>query len=142
MLLGHRGGSGRPALLLHGGAAVPDYLGGCAEALDGLFESFRYTQRGTPPSGGDPPYTVETHVADAVAVLDHVGSTAPGRSATPGRASRPAPGPAAPSGSPDCLLIDPLGADPGMFPEVDANLRRGLSDAAARAARRHRAPAP
>jgi pimeloyl-ACP methyl ester carboxylesterase len=27
------------------------------------------------------------------------------------------------------LLIDPLGADPGVFAETDANLRRGLSDA-------------
>ena len=130
MLLGHRGGSGRPALLLHGGAAVPDYLGGCAEALDGLFESFRYTQRGTPPSGGDPPYTVETHVADAVAVLDHVGldrAWAIGHSwgghlALHLALSRP-------ERVAGLLLIDPLGADPGIFPEVDANLRRGLSDA-------------
>jgi proline iminopeptidase len=70
---GHRRESGRPALLRHGGAGVPDYMGECAEALDGLFETIRYTRRGTPPSGGDPPYTVEAHVADAVAVLDHAG---------------------------------------------------------------------
>ena len=30
----------------------------------------RYTQRGTPPSSGGPPFTIEAHIADAVAVLD------------------------------------------------------------------------
>ena len=73
VLRGHRGGSGEPALLLHGGAAVPDYTGGCAELLDGLFSTIRYTQRGTPPSEGAPPYTVEAHMADALAVLDSLG---------------------------------------------------------------------
>src|SRR5690348_727151 len=129
VLRGHRGGSGRPALLLHGGAAVPDYMGGCAEALDGVFETIRYTQRGTPPSGGGPPYTVETHVADAVAVLDHAGLDrvwAVGHSwgghlalhlavSHPGRVA-------------GLLLIAPLGADPSIFPELDANLRRGMTE--------------
>lgn len=69
-LHGHRGGTGLPALLLHGGPAVPDYTGSCAEALDGLFSTIRYTQRGTPPSTVGPPYSIESHVADAVAVLD------------------------------------------------------------------------
>jgi hypothetical protein len=54
VLDGHRAGTGRPALLLHGGAAVPDYMGGCATALDGLFATVRYTQRGTPPSTSPP----------------------------------------------------------------------------------------
>jgi pimeloyl-ACP methyl ester carboxylesterase len=70
VLQGHHGGEGAPALLLHGGAAVPDYMGGCAQLLDGLFETIRYTQRGTPPSEGGPPYTIEAHMADALAVLD------------------------------------------------------------------------
>jgi hypothetical protein len=48
---GHRGGTGPPALLLHGGAAVPDYLDGLAAELAGLFSTFRYTQRVTLPSG-------------------------------------------------------------------------------------------
>jgi Alpha/beta hydrolase family len=51
---GHRAGEGRPALLLHGGAPIPDYLGRCAKRLDGLFETIRYTQRGTPPSEAPP----------------------------------------------------------------------------------------
>jgi proline iminopeptidase len=69
-LHGHRGGAGPAALLLHGGPAVPDYLDGLAAELAGLFSTFRYTQRGTPPSGGGPPFTVEAHAADALAVLD------------------------------------------------------------------------
>src|SRR5437867_5230333 len=72
-LAGHRGGEGAPALLLHGGPAVPDYLGGLAVELDGLFESIRYTQRGTAPSTGGDPYTIEAHAGDAVAVLDACG---------------------------------------------------------------------
>jgi pimeloyl-ACP methyl ester carboxylesterase len=105
-------------------------MGDCADALDGLFETIRYTQRGTPPSGGGPPYTIETHVADAVAVLDHAGldrAWAVGHSwgghlalhlslTHPGRVA-------------GLLLIAPLGADAGIFPEADANLRRRLSDA-------------
>jgi pimeloyl-ACP methyl ester carboxylesterase len=103
LLRGHRAGTGRPALLLHGGAAVPDYMGDCAKALDGLFATIRYTQRGTPPSGGEPPYTIETHVADALAVLDFFEldrAWAIGHS---------------------------WGGHPSVFPEQDANLRRGLS---------------
>jgi len=72
-LPGQRTGSGRPALLLHGGPGLSDYMGPLAEELDGLFDTIRYTQRGTPPSTSGPPYTVETHVEDAIAVLDHFG---------------------------------------------------------------------
>jgi hypothetical protein len=50
VLRGHRGGDGRPALLLHGGAAVPDYTGGCADELGGLFHTIRYTQRPDRPA--------------------------------------------------------------------------------------------
>jgi pimeloyl-ACP methyl ester carboxylesterase len=62
-LRGHRGGTGASALLLHGGAAVPDYMSECAQRLDGLFATIRYTQRGTPPSGGGPPYTIEANAS-------------------------------------------------------------------------------
>ena len=34
-LRGERGGAGERELLLHGGAAVPDYTCECAESLDG-----------------------------------------------------------------------------------------------------------
>ena len=92
VLRGHRGGTGRPALLLHGGAALPDYTDGCAEVLDGLFSTIRYTQRGTLPSEAGPPYSVESHMADALAVLDTFGARARlGRRAFGGRAPCPAP---------------------------------------------------
>jgi pimeloyl-ACP methyl ester carboxylesterase len=73
MLVGRRGGDGRPALLLHGGPGTSDYTDGCAAELHGLLHVARYTQRGVPPSTAGPPYTIESHVADAVAVLDALG---------------------------------------------------------------------
>jgi pimeloyl-ACP methyl ester carboxylesterase len=128
-LRGHRGGSGAPALLLHGGAAVPDYMGDCASLLDGLFSTIRYTQRGTPPSDGGPPYTVDAHVADAIAVLD---SLAIERAWVIGHSWGGHLGLHIALEHPErlqgLLLIDPLGADPGVFGEQDANLRRGLTD--------------
>jgi proline iminopeptidase len=71
VLHGHRGGRGAPALLLHGGPAYPDYTEDLAAELDGLFETMRYTQRGTPPTTVGGPYTIESHMDDALAVLDH-----------------------------------------------------------------------
>jgi proline iminopeptidase len=128
-LRGDRSGRGEPALLLHGGAAVPDYMAECADLLDGLFATMRYTQRGTPPSGGGPPYTVETHVADAVAVLDSlgldrvwaIGHSWGGHLALHVALSRP-------ERIAGVLGISPLGADPAVFTELDANLRRGLTE--------------
>src|SRR5206468_16741 len=72
------GGAGRPAgsrgdqLLLHGGPAMSDYMGLLAPELDG-WQAIRYQQRGLPPSAETGPFTVEQHVADAVAVLDELG---------------------------------------------------------------------
>ena len=129
VLRGHRGGEGEPALLLHGGAAVPDYTSECASLLDGLFSTMRYTQRGTPPSGGNPPYTVESHVADAVAVLDAfgldrawaIGHSWGGHLALHLAVSHP-------ERLRGVLCIDPLGDDPALFAELDENIRRGLRD--------------
>jgi pimeloyl-ACP methyl ester carboxylesterase len=70
LLQGHLGGNGTPALVLHGGPGLPDYLGPCAGEIGDLFTTIRYTQRGTPPSTVDGPYTIETHMADALTVLD------------------------------------------------------------------------
>ncbi len=70
---GHFGGTGIPALLLHGGPGLPDYMEGCAAELGNLFTTIRYTQRGTLPSTVGAPYTVETHMADALAILDLFG---------------------------------------------------------------------
>jgi len=129
VLRGHRGGTGAPALLLHGGAAVPDYMGECAAALDGLFATIRYTQRGTPPSEAGPPYTIESHAADALAVLDALGidrAWAIGHSWGGHLALHVAH--LHEDRLLGLLLIDPLGADPTVFADLDANLRRGLSD--------------
>lgn len=69
-LYGHFGGTGVPALLIHGGPGLPDYMDGCAAELGNMFTTIRYTQRGTLPSTVGGPYTVETHTADAIAILD------------------------------------------------------------------------
>ncbi len=69
-LNGHTAGRGAPALLLHGGPGLPDYLEGCSAELANLFTTIRYTQRGVSPTTIGPPYTVETHMEDALAVLD------------------------------------------------------------------------
>ena len=128
-LSGHRGGSGPPALLLHGGAAVPDYLDGLAAELGGTFTTVRYTQRGTPPSEGGPPFTVEAHMTDALSVLDAfdvdrawaVGHSWGGHLAMHLLVAHP-----------ERLLgvvaVDPLGAFPDVFAPVDAALRARLSD--------------
>jgi proline iminopeptidase len=128
-ILGHRGGSGAPALLLHGGAAVPDYLGDCAALLHGLFATIRYTQRGTPPSEAPPPYTIEAHMADALRVLDHVElerAWAIGHSWGGHLALHLAV--AHSDRLLGVLLVNPLGADSGVFDEFGANLTRNLTD--------------
>lgn len=126
---GHRAGEGQAALLLHGGAAVPDYMGPCAEQLDELFETFRYTQRGTPPSDGGPPYTIESHMADALAVLDLFGlerAWAIGHSWGGHLALHLAV--AQPERIDGVLCIDPLGADPSVFQAFEKRLAETLTD--------------
>jgi pimeloyl-ACP methyl ester carboxylesterase len=50
---------------------VRDYTRGAAVELERVFETFRYTQRGAPPSLGVPPFSIESHMADALAVPDY-----------------------------------------------------------------------
>jgi len=69
-LRGAAGGSGPAGLLLHGGPGVPDYTAPLAAELASLVTTLRYTQRGVGPSDAGPPYSVEVHARDAVAVLD------------------------------------------------------------------------
>jgi proline iminopeptidase len=70
-LVGSQTGDGPPVLILHGGPAV-DYTAPLAACLPQV-RTIRYQQRGLPPSTTAPPYTIEAHVSDAVAVLDAVG---------------------------------------------------------------------
>lgn len=66
-------GGGPPALLLHGGPGIgAEDLVGLVEELDGLIDGVLPQQRGLEPSTLEGPRDVETHVADAIAILDHL----------------------------------------------------------------------
>jgi proline iminopeptidase len=71
-IVGSVQGTGAPLLLLHGGPAISDYMELLAPELAG-WRWVSYQQRGLAPSAVDGPFTVERHVADAVAVLDEAG---------------------------------------------------------------------
>ena len=122
-LRGWRRGVGRKLLLLHGGPGLSEYLGGLTDELADGYEVYRYQQRGLPPSTTSGPFTIEDHIEDAVAVMDHidpgpiivVGHSWGGHLAmflTLDHADRMA----------GAVMIDPLGAvaDGGMddFPDV------------------------
>jgi pimeloyl-ACP methyl ester carboxylesterase len=69
-----RRGSGPGAILMHGGPGLgAEYLIGLVEELDGLFDGLLPQQRGLYPSTLEGPRDVETHVADHIALLDHLG---------------------------------------------------------------------
>jgi proline iminopeptidase len=72
-IVGSRRGTGEPALLLHGGPGLGDYMGPVADELAPLFDVVQYQQRGLPPSVEAGPHDIETNVADAIAVLDALG---------------------------------------------------------------------
>jgi proline iminopeptidase len=129
VLRGHNGGDGHPALLLHGGAAVPDYMDGCAELLDGLFSTIRYTQRGTPPSEAGPPYSIDSHMDDALAVLDAFGlerAWAIGHSWGGHLALHLLV--AHPERLLGVLCVDALGADPSVFEDFQATVGPKLTE--------------
>jgi pimeloyl-ACP methyl ester carboxylesterase len=71
-IAGHAGGAGAPLLLLHGGPALTDYMDLLSPEVTG-WRAIRYQQRCLSPSATEGPFTVERHVADAVAVLDALG---------------------------------------------------------------------
>ena len=67
-------GEGPRTLLLHGGPGIgAEGLVSLVEELDGLIDGVLPQQRGLEPSTLAGPRDVETHVADAIAVLDHLG---------------------------------------------------------------------
>jgi pimeloyl-ACP methyl ester carboxylesterase len=130
-IAGSHTGSGPALLLLHGGPALTDYMDLLAPELDG-WHGVRYQQRGLPPSAEDGPFTVEQHVADAVAVLDELGldrAVVLGHSwgghlalhlavAHPGRVA-------------GLVIVDPLGAvGDGGVGEMGAELASRLSPSA------------
>jgi len=97
--------------------------------MGGSFTTYRYTQRGTPPSEGGPPFTVEQHMADALSVLDAFGierAWAVGHSWGGHLALHLL------VAHPDRLLgavpIDTLGAFPDVFAEIDEARNRRLSE--------------
>jgi pimeloyl-ACP methyl ester carboxylesterase len=71
-IAGHVGGAGAPLLLLHGGPALTDYMEILGAEVSG-WRTIRYQQRSLSPSATEGPFTIERHVADAVAVLDALG---------------------------------------------------------------------
>jgi pimeloyl-ACP methyl ester carboxylesterase len=129
-LVGHRSGKGPPALVLHGGPGLPDYMQGCAAELEGVFSTFRYTQRGTPPSTVRGPFSIEAHVADALAVLDAfnlervwaVGHSWGGHLALHLAVAHP-------DRLDGIVCLNPLGASNEVFPDFHENLTRRLTEA-------------
>jgi len=73
VIAGHSTGEGEPVLVLHGGPGLSDYTKLLADELAKSFNVYRYQQRGLAPSTTDGPFNVETHVADALAVMDGLG---------------------------------------------------------------------
>jgi proline iminopeptidase len=121
-------GEGPPALVLHGGPAVTDYMGGLVGELDGLARTIRYQQRGTPPSAACEPYTIEAHVADALTILDFfqierawaIGHSWGGHLAMHVAVTHP-------DRLTGLVCLGTLGISTDVFAEQDAALRRGLS---------------
>ena len=133
---GWRAGSGPPALILHGGPGLTDVTEGLATELGG-FETFRYQQRGLPPSSTEGPWSVEDHVADALAVLEWIGADRVllvGHSWGGHLAMHVAV--AAPERLGALVLVDPLGAVPdGGEADLEESLAARLpSDLVARMA--------
>jgi proline iminopeptidase len=126
-LVGCAAAEGAPALLLHGGPAIPDYMGSCALELEGLFGTIRYTQRGVPPSTVGAPYTIESHMDDALTVLDargHEQAWAIGHSWGGHLALHLLV--AHPERLLGIVCVDALGAF-DVFAELGANMQRGLA---------------
>ena len=71
-IVGWERGDGRPLLILHGGP-ITEYTAPLADRLPAGYRVIRYQQRGLAPSTVEPPFDVEAHVRDAIAVLDDRG---------------------------------------------------------------------
>jgi proline iminopeptidase len=73
-LVGWRAGKGPVVLVLHGGPGLSEYTESLLPELTEHYTVVRYQQRGLAPSTTDGPFDVETQVADALSVLDELGS--------------------------------------------------------------------
>ncbi|MER5775665.1 alpha/beta hydrolase [Streptomyces sp. NPDC002039] len=71
------GGPGRPLLALHGGMSEGLAFAGLAEALGDAWRVIAPDQRGHGDSDRAPDYRREGYIADAVALLDHLGLDVP-----------------------------------------------------------------
>ncbi|MFJ6798306.1 alpha/beta fold hydrolase [Streptomyces sp. NPDC091268] len=71
------GGPGRPLLALHGGMSEGLAFAGLAEVLGDAWRVIAPDQRGHGDSDRAPDYRPDGYVADAVALLDHLGLDAP-----------------------------------------------------------------
>jgi pimeloyl-ACP methyl ester carboxylesterase len=74
VIVAQRAGVGDPALLLHGGPGMTEYLDELADELRrARLSTVRFQQRGIAPSTLSGPFDVARQVADAIAVLDLAG---------------------------------------------------------------------
>ena len=60
-----------PAVLIHGGPGLPDYLGPVASMIDDRCLVHRYDQRGVGGSSWDGDFSIDQSVDDCVSLLDH-----------------------------------------------------------------------
>ncbi len=126
-----RGGRGpETAVLLHGGPGMSDYLETLTPLLGDRFRTIRYQQRGVPPTTIGPPFAVEAHVEDAIAVIDHeaagrawiVGHSWGGHLALHMLV-------ACPDRLAGAVIVDPLGPYLDVMEPFGARLQAGLTDA-------------
>lgn len=123
-------GDGPPAVLLHGGPGMSaSYLDPLAQLLGGVFSPILYQQRGLLPTTVDEPFTVETNVADAGAVID---AAAGGRAWIVGHSWGGHLALHLLVSSPEriagAIIVDPLGAHLEVMEEFGKRLESPLTD--------------
>jgi pimeloyl-ACP methyl ester carboxylesterase len=123
-------GDGPPAVLLHGGPGMSaSYLDPLAQLLGGVFSPILYQQRGLLPTTVDEPFTVETNVADAGAVID---AAAGGRAWILGHSWGGHLALHLLVSSPEriagAIIVDPLGAHLEVMEEFGKRLESPLTD--------------
>jgi pimeloyl-ACP methyl ester carboxylesterase len=123
-------GDGPPAVLLHGGPGMSaSYLDPLVPLLAGVLSPILYQQRGLLPTTIGEPFTVETNVADAAAVIDEavggrawiVGHSWGGHLALHLLVS-------CPERIAGAIIIDPLGAHLEVMEEFGQRLEAPLTD--------------